>query len=291
MMSLSSRARSFVPDPLRQRVKALREPAFRLARSRDAELERLMGVPRDEPGVTNVLGRAFAFLDARAFCELYRSIYIREIYRFEPRRPSPLVLDCGANIGLATRYFKQVMPDARVMAFEPDAVAAGALMRNLDFGGIDDVQVRNQAVWVFDGQVAFARGPIDRGRVAGHIVDEHREEEGVDGVPCVRLRDLLVEPVDLLKLDIEGAEVDVLDDCGDRLDLVERLFVEYHGFAGHPQRLSQMLALLSDAGFRYYAEHEGQPVARPFLVAPRSDGMDLQLNVFCTRVPENSSTV
>ncbi len=51
-------------------------------------------------------------------------------------------------------------------------------------------------------------------------------------VGAVRLRDLLTEPVDLLKMDIEGAAVDVLMDCADRLLLIKRLVVEYQFFEG-----------------------------------------------------------
>ena len=41
-------------------------------------------------------------------------------------------------------------------------------------------------------------------------------------VPCVRLRDLLNEEIDFLKIDIEGAEYEVLKDCADEFELCQK---------------------------------------------------------------------
>ena len=75
-----------------------------------------------------------------------------------------------------------------------------------------------------------------------------------------RLRNLLERKVQLLKLDIEGAELEVLRDCGARLQNVERLFVEHHSFLGRPQQLGEFFGILEAAGFRpvrLLAEREG----------------------------------
>src|ERR1700741_4710485 len=70
------------------------------------------------------------------------------------------------------------------------------------------------------------------------------------------MRDWLNEPIDLLKLDIEGAEFDVLKDCDDRLSIVKCLFVEYHSFASQRQRLPELFAMLRDAGFRVHVQKD-----------------------------------
>ena len=101
-------------------------------------------------------------------------------------------------------------------------------------------------------------------------------------MPTSRLRDYLGEPIDLLKLDIEGAEVDVLLDCRDRLTNVARVFVEYHSFAESEQRLDILLALLKTSGFRVYIQTEVCP-PRPFVKRTPYMGMDLQLNIFAVR--------
>ena len=54
-------------------------------------------------------------------------IFRREQYRFETDAPAPFIVDCGANIGMATLYFKSLYPDATVLAFEPDPAAFACL--------------------------------------------------------------------------------------------------------------------------------------------------------------------
>jgi hypothetical protein len=136
------------------------------------------------------------------------------------------------------------------------------------------VDLVEAAAWTQPGALPFARG----GSLAGRI-DPHGRGAAV---PAVRLRDWLAEPVDLLKLDIEGAETAVLADCADRLAGVARLFVEYHGAAGAPQTLHAVLALLDAAGFRCYLREEYAP-ARPFLERPARAGFDQQLAIYALR--------
>jgi hypothetical protein len=101
-------------------------------------------------------------------------------------------------------------------------------------------------------------------------------------VQAVRLRPHLAgKPVDLLKIDIEGAETLVLKDCADLLSNVERLFVEYHSFGDRPQTLHEVLAILSDAGFRVYVSSAGS--AQPFVRRESYLGMDMQLNIFAMK--------
>ena len=102
----------------------------------------------------------------------------------------------------------------------------------------------------------------------------------------MRLRRYINDRVDLLKLDIEGAETDVLFDCADVLRLVKRIVIEYHSFAGEPQKLNRMLALLATAGYRVYIRSVGSgwPL-QPFRQRPVDFGMDMQLYVYAFRTP------
>jgi hypothetical protein len=89
--------------------------------------------------------------------------------------------------------------------------------------GHDDVEVTRGAVSDHNnGTMNFAPDHADGGRLAPN---------GQEEVKVVRMRDWLNEPIDLLKLDIEGAEFDVIKDCDDRLSIVKCLFVEYHSLA------------------------------------------------------------
>ena len=103
-------------------------------------------------------------------------------------------------------------------------------------------------------------------------------------VATVSLSDVIEEAgsVDLLKVDIEGAEMAVLAEARPMLGRVARLFVEYHSFAGREQQLGQLLMLLEEEGFRYYLETPFH-VKHPFLGVPIYLGQDLACNIHAWR--------
>ena len=93
-------------------------------------------------------------------------------------------------------------------------------------------------------------------------------------VPTVRLRDLLDEPVDLIKMNIEGAEHEAIAGAADRLRQARELFIEYHHLPGLPRTLHDILAILHDNGFEYLLydfDRETNPAAQPpFHLSPET---------------------
>ena len=243
-----------------------------------AELARLAGLPKFAHTTARLLDRELIVTDAQSFVSIYWAYFGREDYQFRASCENPLILDCGANVGLGVRYWKQLYPHARVTAFEPDPESFAALQENTR--DLSDVILRQEAVWSQSGPMSFAALGADGGHLTAVSPDRLLSNELV--VPATRLRDHLVEPVELLKLDIEGAEVDVLLDCRDRLPLVRNLFVEYHSFSGQPQRLQAFFGAIEEAGFRVHT-HPDVPAPQPFLSRPVLNGKDLRMNVFCFR--------
>ena len=70
-------------------------------------------------------------------------------------------------------------------------------------------------------------------------------------VPCVRLAEYLSEPVDFLKMNIESAEWEVLEDSAEYLSNIREMVVEYHHLPGIPRTLHRILDLLDRQGFEY----------------------------------------
>src|SRR5207245_9000897 len=152
-------------------------------------------------------GRPFEINDATSFLPAYRAIHQRGIYAFAaPQLTSPRILDCGAHLGLATIYWKTLFPSAEITAFEPDPEAFGMLQRNCKIFKLENVDLINAAVWTKDGRSDFWAEGGDSGRLTqiAHVSSAVRIEQ----VPTVRLLHHLDRQVDLLKLDIEGAEVE-----------------------------------------------------------------------------------
>jgi len=241
------------------------------------EMLRLFSLPRDQVGCTWLFGHPFKFTDAKTFLGSKSDILDRNIYHFISNVKEPLILDCGANIGLAALAFKREYPKCRLTCFEPDPRIFKILSDNMQNLGFADVKLINKAVWRSETTLSFDF----EGNESGRILDEKISKNGK--VDCVRLRDYLSTKVDFLKLDIEGAELNVLRDCCDQLTNVERMFVEYHSFLGQKQELDELLRILNGAGFRIFIENSGQPSRNPFATVVPFRDMDLLVNIFAYR--------
>jgi Methyltransferase FkbM domain len=84
-------------------------------------------------------------------------------------------------------------------------------------------------------------------------------------VHATRLSSYVNGSVDLLKLDVEGAEFDVMTDLerSGKLSLIKRMVIEYHHKIGNrASSLAQFLAILEKAGFEYQIYGDCEPVTR-----------------------------
>ncbi len=203
--------------------------------------------PRFTPGRIQLADYDLEYVDLLTLCPQWHDLFVRNSLSFSLENETPRILDCGANVGLASLYFKKRYPGARITAFEADPAIADVLQRNLVRNGCGDVEVTRSAVWIEDGKVDFRCEGSDSGTIdalAGDLRGETRT------VPSVRLRRLLMaEEVDVLKLDIEGGEDSVLRDCTDALPRVRVLFLDLHEFDPGHRPTSSVLQILSRAGF------------------------------------------
>lgn len=246
------------------------------------ELATLRRAPRFTPLRHRLNSFELDVADGPSAAAQYAYIFESASYDFPCEEERPIILDCGANIGLGILYWKQRYPQCKIVAFEADPYIFGFLVRNCNAWGFSDVEAVNKALWNSDGSVCFHSNKAD----GGHIHNDQPTGE-MSAIPCTKLSAYLVSPVALLKLDIEGAELEVLEECKDRLNNVERVFVEYHSFVGQPQRLNRLLEILSLAGFRYYIHHEMHSPT-PFNHVEVSNGKDLRLNIFAIRAQDVS---
>jgi len=262
----------FLPEAVKHYYRMASDPSYR-------ELERLSRMPRYKPAQTTLLGFPMQIADARSMIAGYREIFVNQHYQFRAATRQPLIIDCGANIGLSVIFFKKLFPESTVVAFEPDPELFGLLRKNVAQLQGGKVELHNKAIWKEDANLQFKREGGFSGRIPKFAGDE---KAGLVNVEAVRLSTFLKQPVDFLKIDIEGAEGEVLKECAPHLHNVRNLFVEYHSHESEPQTLHEILSILRNAGFRYHLK-EAYTARAPFIERPPMVGMDLQLDIFAFR--------
>lgn len=276
MDRLHSIAHLLLPGIATEAYRWLRSPA---AYRDEWEIQRLARAPRFVPMTMRLNGHTISVIDGLSAASMAKHIFGRQAFSFEAGKSNPVIYDCGANIGISVLFWKSLYPHSRVVAFEPDPFAFACLRENS--AAFTDIELHQAAVWKLNGDVVFACNGADGGCLA--VYNESAEASMTTRVKAIRLRDLLTEPVDLLKMDIEGAEVDVLLDCADRLSLVRRLVVEYHSFEDQEQRLDDLLRVLREAGLRTYLDSSEHGNQRPFVERRAINRKDMHVNIFGTR--------
>lgn len=192
----------------------------------------------------------------QAILRLFKEIFLAEPYVFTPGTATPLIIDAGANIGMAVLYFKKEFPNARIVAFEPNPDAFRLLAHNVAANKISGVELHNVALAATTGELPFYFGTDGASLTASLFA--HVAGVRAIRVPTRRLSEFIesTTAVDLLKLDVEGAEPEILADLDQtgRLRYIQQLIVEYHypiGTADSPQ-LAACLQTFERRGFAYY---------------------------------------
>lgn len=169
--------------------------------------------------------------------------------RTENRIEEKVIVDIGANCGEWSSKMKSVYPNARFLLIEADEENE-SLLKDSDF----DYEIA--LVGDENKEVTFYKGK--RCNTGNSVYKENTEEfEDCDEVTLrmQRTDEILkrhnISNIDLLKIDVQGAELDVLRGMGDMIDDVKEIQIEIsltnynEGSPDHIERLKFM----KDAGF------------------------------------------
>jgi FkbM family methyltransferase len=181
--------------------------------------------------------------DLLSFYYASKDIFYHRIYDFESNSDAPVVIDGGGHIGLFTLYVKCKYPKAKITVFEPEQQSLELLRKNLAANCINDVKIVEAGLYKENTKLSFGSDNSDGSSIFAKEKDL--------SINVVKLSDYIKSPVDFVKLNIEGAELDVISEMSSLLYNVKELVFEYHGFPEIGQNLHKILPILADAGFRY----------------------------------------
>lgn len=90
---------------------------------------------------------SFIVPDTLSFIWQFKEIFTDTIYAFQTNSSSPVIYDCGANIGTSVVYFKKIFLNSKLKAFEANPQIAEVLCQNIIRNNIKDVEIIKKAVW------------------------------------------------------------------------------------------------------------------------------------------------
>jgi FkbM family methyltransferase len=206
------------------------------------------------PATVSIAGYEVLHRGEEQLWHLFDEIFVDACYLFRADTDCPSILDCGSNIGMSILFFKKLYPSARIVGFEPDPLTFDTLQKNLTRNALPDVTIHRLALGDRDETRKFFRAwECDRSELTMSLSKQRNDGRELE-VECRRLSGFIVDEIDLLKIDIEGAEQEVLIDLVDsgKLRLIKQMYIEYHHHIDpNVDALSQTLRLLEDEGLGY----------------------------------------
>jgi FkbM family methyltransferase len=159
---------------------------------------------------------------------IYKEIFVDRCYDVMIDRTDPLIVDIGANTGLFALRMKQLFPASNIACYEPFPSNHEQLERTIRINHLESVVLLQKAVAARAGR---AKLYIHKRNVGGHSLYSDQASSNkyldVEVVEFGAIVEALPRPIDLLKVDCEGAEFEILTALTDRLaDKVRQVIVE-----------------------------------------------------------------
>lgn len=192
---------------------------------------------------------------------LLQEIFRDRLYREGKEPQLGIILDVGANIGCATLDWLSRLPSVMVHAYEPNAQSFALLSRNIEANGFwQRAKIYNEAVGRDVGTIRLhATGPTTL--CSAYVGGSEREFITVRAVSLDEVVRRCGDdvPIAVLKLDVEGAEADILEgaDCK-CLGKIGKILIEAHDFLV-PGAAARCQRVLDSGGFRYTVRQLGHP--------------------------------
>jgi FkbM family methyltransferase len=156
-------------------------------------------------------------------------VFLVEEYTLPFDMSPNVIVDAGANIGMATLYFAQRYPDAKILAIEPEE--SNFALLKLNCSHLPNVTFLRAALWPIKRELAFANTNAEKWMFS--VVEARGAGLQPNSVPSITMPEVMsqlgVSHLDLLKIDIEGAEKDLFSTAQEEwLGKIGMIVIELH---------------------------------------------------------------
>lgn len=186
---------------------------------------------------------------------LEHEVFEEELYFFQTTNPFPLIIDCGANVGLSTLYFGLKYPQGRIIAFEPDPFCFGLLVQNTGLQKNCTIELVNAAVSNGQGTSEFyTHSQIsDTSAPVMSLLKNQATDKKIE-VQTIHFGEYLRQftHIDFCKVDIEGGESALLNGMisAGTISRVAEFVIEYHEWANQECDAEQFVTMMDSNGFQ-----------------------------------------
>lgn len=162
----------------------------------------------------------------------FDQVFINQEYDFITDLPPRVIVDAGANIGLASIFFTNRFPESKIIAIEPEASNFELLKKNV--APYSNIIPLNAALWDKNEDINLVDPGLGKW---GFITEEKDVQEESYGNLCHVVSGMTVDrimenygltKIDILKIDIEGAEREVFKDSSSWIEKVDAIIIELH---------------------------------------------------------------
>jgi len=222
-------------------------------------IEKLRFFPRHKRRAFKFNKYIIEYIDSLSLYYECKDIFEKQIYYFYTKKKFPVIIDAGGYIGMSVLYFKSIYPQAHITVFEPDTNIFLVLKKNIETNSLKKVKLINAGLGKINNSVEFYPDGADGGSM--YKISNNKTTK----IRIVKLSSYINQPVDLLKMNIEGAEGEVFEEIEDKLHFVKEIIFEYHAFDNLPQNLGKILTILERNSFRYLITNAvGKGINIPF---------------------------
>lgn len=205
------------------------------------------------PKLTKLHDFSITYFNKEELKILDKEIFSDEIYGIELKKNNPVIFDVGSHIGLSILFFKKKYPKSKIFAFEPNPNVFPLLEENISQNGLSGIEIHNVALGLNEDKRSLF---IDSSKTNAFSTSSFlpnawngKQKTLPIKIQVKKLSTFLNIKCDLLKMDVEGAEYEILKELVEsgKVEFIQNIVFEYHPISKN--RIKKIKQLLVENNF------------------------------------------